>query len=326
MRPNLSMFAPLGLLVASLAGCGGGGGGSAQKDACNQTMAVTCDKAFACSGAAWTDMGFSTVAECTKAMQAAICANTSCATGETYHADQAQKCIDDTKAQPCTDVNNSVVPPSCDLVCSAESSAGGGTGGTGVGGAGGSSGAGGSTAAACTGTFNACGGDPTGTWDLVSACIEGDLVSALNSQVAASGAACGNTFSAASVALGGSVTYGGGNYSFNATMSVAETFAYTPACVLALGGTALTASVCSQLQQGLNAQDGSTITCTYATNCNCRGTVTKINTTSGTYTVSGSTISEDSGSIYQYCVSGNTMTQRELIEGNAYGVTQMKKR
>lgn len=126
--------------------------------------------------------------------------------------------------------------------------------------------------------------------------------------------------------LSGSVTYSSGNYSYNSITGAAETIAYTPACVSALQGNTLTASVCSSLEQNLNSEPGTTATCTYATNCNCHSVISNVDTTSGTYTVSGSTITEDGGSSYDFCVSGNTMTQRQQIEGNAYGVTQLKKR
>jgi hypothetical protein len=181
---------------------------------------------------------------------------------------------------------------------------------------------------ACTGTFNACGGDPTGTWDVVAVCVDGDLVSAFNTGMAAQYSACGNTFTAANLALAGSVTYGAGKFSFDATTALVESLAYTPACVSALSsGVALSASVCGQMQQNLNKETGTKGNCTYTgTNCNCQATVTLPNTSSGTYTVSGSTIIESGGSSYDFCVNGDTMTQREAVEGNAYGVTQMKKR
>ena len=38
----------------------------------------------------------------------------------------------------------------------------------------------GNAANTCTGTFTACGGDPTGTWDIVSVCVEGVLAAAAN--------------------------------------------------------------------------------------------------------------------------------------------------
>jgi hypothetical protein len=62
--------------------------------------------------------------------------------------------------------------------------------------------------------------------------------------------------------------------------------------------------------------------------CNFPGSdcLTQPGTEGSTYTVSGSTITDDTGSSYDFCVSGNTMTQREPIEVNAYGVIQLKKR
>lgn len=184
------------------------------------------------------------------------------------------------------------------------------------------------TATACSGTFNACGGDPTGTWELVTLCVEGDLVSGLNADMATEDPACANTFSAARLAMGGQVTYGDGNYSFDATMEMAETITYTPACVSAVRpGLVLSASVCGQLEDGLNREPGSKMTCSYTgTSCDCQGTLVHVNNTSGTYTVDGSTITEDSGTSYEYCVSGGTMTQREVVAGGVYGITQMKKR
>jgi len=354
----LSVFASVGLLVTGFVGCGGGGGNSAAKDLCNQSAVATCEKDFTCGGAqALTDHGYASVSDCTKQMQA-DCANVTCPAGTTYHADQAQNCLNETKAQSCPDfVNNP--PDSCSLVCTAggitpatggsgggtggiagaggsagpngtggTSSVGGTAGGSGTGGASGTGGGtGGSSVAACTEIFMFCGGDPTGTWDIVSACIDGNLVSASNAALAAQYPSCSNTFSEFGVtALSGSVTYSSGTYLYNSITGAAETVAYTPACVSALEGVTLTASVCSSLEQNLNMEPGATATCTYATNCNCHSVISNTGTSSGTYTVSGSTITEDSGDSYDFCVSGNTMTQREQIEGNAYGITQLKKR
>jgi hypothetical protein len=183
-------------------------------------------------------------------------------------------------------------------------------------------------AGACTGTFNACGGDPTGTWSLTGACIDGDLVAALNAEMAADYPACADTYSAAGVALGGSVTYGDGKYTFDATMEIIQSFTYTPACVAQLSnGVALSAAVCSQLEQGLNRESGGKATCSYVgTNCDCEGTLTQTNDTSGSYSISGSTIIEDSGTTYQFCVEGASMSQREVVAGNVYGITQMTRR
>jgi hypothetical protein len=80
------------------------------------------------------------------------------------------------------------------------------------------------------------------------------------------------------------------------------------------------------MEQNLKTQPGTTATCTYATNCTCRTVASNADTTSGAFTISGSSITEDSGSSYDFCINGNTMIQRQQIEGNAYGVTQLKKR
>jgi hypothetical protein len=213
------------------------------------------------------------------------------------------------------------------------SGAGGTMGSGGVGGKGGTSGtgggggSGGSTLAACSGTIKVCGGDPTGTWDITSACIDGDLTAAANAEMAADYPDCANMFTASSVnRLTGSVTYKTGTYTYDSVMEVSQTVAYTPACVLALAGGTLSATVCSELEAGLNDEPGTTATCTYATNCTCHATIVGTSTTSGTYTVNGSTISEDTGTSYEFCVTGDTMTQREQIVGSAYGVTDLKKR
>ena len=357
MRLTLSVSVHLGLLVTGLVGCGGGGGNSSSaQQLCNQSAAATCEKNFACGGAsALADLGYSSVADCTKQSQA-DCANPTCPTGKTYHPDQAQKCIDETKAQSCTDFASNP-PVSCTEVCIAggtppanggsnagtggASGAGGvvtsGTGGTagkggtsGTGGTsstGGASGTGGSSVAACTGTFKACGGDPTGTWDIVSACIEGNLVSAFNAAIAVDYPSCASIFSAFNVTvLSGSATYSSGNYTYNSINGAAETVVYTPACVSAIQSTTLTASVCSSLEQDLNSETGATATCTYASNCTCHSVISNVDTSSGTYTIGGSSITEDSGQSYEFCVSGNTMSQRQQIEGSAYGITQLKKR
>jgi hypothetical protein len=179
----------------------------------------------------------------------------------------------------------------------------------------------------CSGTFDACGGDPTGTWDIVSICAEGDLVSAFNAELSAKQAACSSTFTAASLAAAGSVTYAAGNVSYTGNVEVSESLSYTSACVSAVsGGATLNASTCSQIQNNLNNEPNTQSTCNFTTaNCNCNTTVSN-SPTSGTFTASKSTITESNGSSYEFCVNGTTMNQRELISGNAYAVTQLRRR
>lgn len=154
------------------------------------------------------------------------------------------------------------------------------------------------------------------------------MAAAYNAEMSVDYPACGSTFTSADVAGAGSVTYGAGNFSFNATTQIAMSVAYTPACVSALNPSVTSsASTCSQTAANLKNEPGTAGTCSYTgTNCNCSMTVTHANTSSGQYTLNGSTITESSGSAYTFCVNGNTMTQREQISGNAYGVTTLTKR
>ena len=82
---------------------------------------------------------------------------------------------------------------------------------------------------------------------MTSVCVEGDLAAAYNAESFADTSACGTTFTSGTVAGAGSVTYGAGNFKFDATMQMTMSLAYTPACVSALsGGGVLNASTCSQ--------------------------------------------------------------------------------
>jgi hypothetical protein len=141
-----SVFATLGLMVSGLMGCGGSS--LSAQDACNQAMAATCEKANACGGAAaLAAMGnFTSVADCTKGLQADTCipSNLTCDVGETFKPDQAQKCVDGIKSSSCTDFTNNVMPAACDLACSPGGGTGGSGGTGGGGGFGGSGGTGGS--------------------------------------------------------------------------------------------------------------------------------------------------------------------------------------
>lgn len=131
-----------GLLVAGFLACGGSS--LTPQETCNQVMAAMCQRMSDCG-----ELGTTSVADCTKAMQAGNCTNASislaCPSGTTFHASQAQKCIDEQKSQTCADLANGLEPNACTLVCTA-----GGTGGTGGGGNGGSGGSGGTS-----GTLNA---------------------------------------------------------------------------------------------------------------------------------------------------------------------------
>ena len=111
--------------IGGSGGWGGNGGSSvgaglSPADACNQTVAVICERTSSCGGPQALD--------CTKGLQNVNCDATrgACAPGQVYHPDQAQKCIDNFRAESCTDFGNGLEPTACGLVCT---SGGGGIGG-----------------------------------------------------------------------------------------------------------------------------------------------------------------------------------------------------
>jgi|GEM_PF-3086352 len=121
---NLSTFLLLGLLTTGLLTCGGSS--LTPTETCNQVMAAMCDRLSACGM-----IGSTTVADCTTSMQANNCSNPAdiaCPSGYVFSSAQAQKCVDEQKAQSCTDLGNDVMPTACGLVCTV-SNTGGGTGG-----------------------------------------------------------------------------------------------------------------------------------------------------------------------------------------------------
>jgi hypothetical protein len=81
-----------------------------------------CPRILACAGqAGLTAMGYTSVAQCTSGMQASNCATPAaagCDPGQTYHADQAQACVNAVPVWSCTDMTAGTNPAPCDLVCS----------------------------------------------------------------------------------------------------------------------------------------------------------------------------------------------------------------
>jgi hypothetical protein len=123
--------------VVSSGGAGGGGVfGLAAVAACNDAVAAICERSFYCGGApALAKLGYASLAACTAGMQTTNCAaRAPCGPGATFDADQAKRCSDDIRTEPCVDFNNGVDPVACSLVCSG---GGGGIGGYGYGGWGG---------------------------------------------------------------------------------------------------------------------------------------------------------------------------------------------
>src|SRR4051812_23758726 len=118
-----ALFAlPLALAVA----CGSSGSSSSAQDLCNQSIEANCDKIFTCAeGAPARESAGGTKTQCLSEMGifcAGAASQTCSMSGETYHADKAQQCLDQTKAATCAasfDSSGFLVPPAaCTQVCS----------------------------------------------------------------------------------------------------------------------------------------------------------------------------------------------------------------
>jgi hypothetical protein len=102
-------------------GTNGGTGTLSAQDACKQVMAALCERTSTCAGSTGLSaLGYTSVSSCTTGMQSLDCATPAqagCSTGQTYHADQAKKCVDSMVAQSCSDFTAGTTPAVCDLVC-----------------------------------------------------------------------------------------------------------------------------------------------------------------------------------------------------------------
>ena len=183
-----------------------------------------------------------------------------------------------------------------------------------------------SVATTCSETFEPCGGDPTGTWDIVSVCIQGDLAAAANAAYASDAQACSNLCTAASLNARGSIAYNAGYYEPNAVLTISETLEVTPSCYAALSGTSWSNAACASMMQTLQGQSNTTATCSADnTGCECVYT-TSSSAVADSYTIKGTTLVASDGSTTDFCVQGSTMSERDALGSSAYAITQFSKR
>jgi hypothetical protein len=185
---------------------------------------------------------------------------------------------------------------------------GGGTTGSGGSGAGGTAGAGNGCA------FDPCGGNVVGTWSAQTAC--GDFASASQAAFAAYPACAGLVESATLGTFSMTATFStDATYSTSGSATVNIAMGLTQACLTAMSGqpTTLDASVCQSFGTSLAQQSGITgASCTFTNgNCACQYTGTSTLSETGTYSVSGSTLTltatGGTASSGQFCVQGTTL-------------------
>lgn len=183
----------------------------------------------------------------------------------------------------------------------------------------------------CTESFTACGGDPSGTWNVVGVCLDGDLAAAYNSQHSD---ACASQTTGADLSRSGSATYKAATSDADAVVSYQSTTeekaaeSFSPDCAKdAYDITTLDANGCAQIQKTLQNGDAQKkVTCSLSGgNCDCRVTIVHTRKVQNMFTISDSTIVESDDSSYDFCVTGSTMIQRQKYSGNVNVITRMEK-
>ena len=118
------------LSLSSLVACGDGDS-LAPREACDQLVEATCGRFYACLTAAEISAAGlpPTEAQCITQRQtqlgcAAQTVESTCDTGETYHADKAGACVDEFQALECAQIRDpnldlDTAAPSCGQVCTA---------------------------------------------------------------------------------------------------------------------------------------------------------------------------------------------------------------
>ena len=107
------------LLGFMLGSCGSSSGGGNSQALCMEASQALCDKVYDCAeGEPLRQFFGATKAECLTSLNA-DCASMPCETGETYHGDQAQACVNAFKAITCAQLSDpaAVAPASCEMVC-----------------------------------------------------------------------------------------------------------------------------------------------------------------------------------------------------------------
>ena len=160
-----------------------------------------------------------------------------------------------------------------------------------AGGCGDDGGASGNNLALCA-NFEACGGDPVGTWELDSSCFDGNI------EIPGCTAA---TFDIQISQTGTVVLNDDGSYTSSV---VTEGFTEVSAPASCLMGI----TDCGLLN---DPDEGVACTGNAEESCTCTSSLDDTDTDTGTWTTAGNTLTITSGGepdVFEYCVSGSTMT------------------
>lgn len=191
--------------------------------------------------------------------------------------------------------------------------------------AGTSNGAGAQSSTVCMSAFTPCGGDLTGTWAVQAVCGVTNPADRVNTNFAAY-PNCSGTCTGAAVTGSGTKTYDAGSLTSSESFRMVETLELTPACFTDVTQTSLNDSTC----QSVSGQFQSASCGLSMTGCGCQITEVTNNDATG-YQASGNSLTEAGvgslqGSNIDYCVVGNTMTQRRnLPPGSDFVITYVRR-
>lgn len=165
--------------------------------------------------------------------------------------------------------------------------------------------------------FTACGGDPTGTWQIATACISGTTGSD-----DPFGGKCDEATIDVNLAVDGTLVIGGGRYTWDFTVQGDVTFNIPASCVDPLSGGAATS--CADF-----GGDSGDTTCTGSLDTSCACTQAGDKSTeqsTGTLEVVGNQVigtedGNDPGEPSDFCVQGNSL-KLMIHETNDDGTTQ----
>lgn len=183
----------------------------------------------------------------------------------------------------------------------------------------------------CEEVFDACGGDPTGSWSLERICVDGSLTDAVGAYFSEY-PSCENSVREAELTTAAGVTYTETDFDRTGSATLKAKIEITEDCFREQAGGTLTSLTCMAYGQMMEGQSGMTGTCSYdGTVCVCNASVTEPLNASGTYSINGSEIVEEDGKTLAFCAAGARLGYRSIViaTGNGKvevtGVAVMKK-
>jgi hypothetical protein len=157
--------------------------------------------------------------------------------------------------------------------------------------------------------FQACGGNPQGTYDYTGGCIEDVFAGAR-------GACPALDTSKAIVKVKGSITFAGNALTRNVTVTTTGSLLLPESC---------TYGQCAAIESELKSAFDS-VSCTGSADCTCTISKTETEADATTYTIQGSVVTTADGDQYSICEKGVDLTYSGHSAGSEEGTFSLKKR